>query len=158
MHRSRAGPVPNIGRRFGRRLTEDDNDTGTMKTNDWTAKVFTHRNNSLVIMALSLVCIFQGTTLVKLRTEATESKKAGFDDGWKQAVLDCKRGKILRGPLILSGGTISNCTFHIVHIMDEAMLSFAYGSNYTKAEAVEIYNDNGGAMWIGKVEPATTTE
>lgn len=122
---------------------------------DWTKKVFNLRTNAIAIMVLSVALMLQAFNNDRL---IADSKQIGYDKGWKSAVLECKRGNILRGPLILSGGVISNVTFHIVHIMDEPMLAIADNSNSFKAEVVEVYNDNGGAMWIGKVERPTTTE
>ncbi len=126
-----------------------------MNGNDW--------KNRIAVWVMAWVCLTLGLALcVQNMTNSKESalsKKTGYDEGWKRAVLECKRGNILRGPLILSGGVISNVTFHIVHIMDEPMIAFAsISNNTTKAEVVEVYNDNGGAMWIGKVELPKTTE
>lgn len=139
-------------------VTEDDNDgderRDEMNGNDW--------KNRIAVWVMAWVCLTLGLALcvqnITNSKEAALSKKTGYDEGWKRAVLECKRGNILRGPLILSGGVISNVTFHIVHIMDEPMLAIADNSNSFKAEVVEVYNDNGGAMWIGKVERPTTTE
>lgn len=119
-----------------------------MNGNDW--------KNRIAVWLLAWVCLTLGLALfVQDRTNSKEAaliRKTGYDDGWKTAVKECNRNGILKGPFVMGGGVVSNCTFYIVHIMDEPMVAFADTTNRIQIENVEMHNDNGGSMRIGKME------